>query len=212
MSSTAISAQGSKLEIGTGTGSAKTISAIALGNPTILTCTAHGLLNGNVVALAGLTGANAAALNGLSLPIRAVTANTFAVDINTTGLTITAAGTATPVTYTAIGNLKTYTGIDGEASELDKTNLASVAKEFALGLVDFGKVSIEFDQDNTDAGQAALLAAQLAGTSQTFRLTFPDTHTAAFTGYVKKVPHSGGVDQLLKRSADIRISGAVTYA
>jgi hypothetical protein len=210
--STAISAQGTKLEIGTGTGGAKTISAIQLGNPTILTLTAHGLAAGNVVALAGLTGTDAGLLNGKSLPINHITTNTVAVDVDTTGKTITAAGTATPVTYTTIGNVKSYSGFDGEASEIDVTHLLSSAKEYRLGLIDPGNLSFECDQDDNDAGQVAVLAAQVAGTIQNMKLTFSNGKVASFTAFVKKFTRSGGVDQVLKSQCDLRISGAVTIA
>ena len=108
MSSTAISAQGSVLSIATGTGSAKTISAIALGNPTILTATAHGFNDGDVITLAALTGADMATLNGQTISVRNKTANTFAVYIDTTGKTITVgSGTATTSTFTAVASGQT---------------------------------------------------------------------------------------------------------
>ena len=143
--SSAISAQGSVVSIGTGTGVAKTISGISLGNPTIITATAHGFVNGDTVTIAGLTGANAATINGQTWSVRNITTNTFAVYVDTTGLTITAAGTATSVSFTAIANVKSFSGFDGSASEIDVTNLDSTAKEFKLGLVDSGSLSMEID-------------------------------------------------------------------
>ena len=213
MPSTAISAQGSTLQIGTGSGGAKTITAIAVGNPTIITSAAHGLYNGDVVAVAGVTGADAALINGLNWVVTNKTTNTFAVQLDSTGKTLTATGTATPNTYTAIGNVKSFSGFDGQASELDRTNFASTAKEFVLGLVDYGQFSFDVDYDFADAGQAAVLAAQSSGLIKNFKLTLPDTHTASFTAYVKRLPTAGGVDQIVKRSgATLRISGAVTWA
>lgn len=215
MTSTAISAQGSVLSIGTGTGGAKTITAIALGNPTILTAAAHGFNNGDVVTLAGLTGANAALLNGLSLSVRAKTTNTWAVDVDTTGQTITAAGTATPVTFTQVNNIKDFSGFDGSASELDRTNLSSTAKEFVLGLVDPGQFSINFDVDMNDPGQAAVRSKQQSGVISNFKLVLPGAVanlTYTFTGFVKKLTVTGGVDAIAKSSVDIRISGTVTLA
>jgi Lambda phage tail tube protein, TTP len=120
--------------------------------------------------------------------------------------------TATPVTWSAVGNWKTYSGFDGQASELDKTNLSSTAKEFALGIVDYGMLQLEFDQDNADTGQAAMLSAYAASASKSFKITLPNAATATFTGYVRKFTSAGGVDQIVKRQADIRISGAVTWA
>lgn len=212
MPSTAISAQGSSLQIGTGSGAAKTITAAAPGFPTIFTSTAHGLNNGDNVAIAALVG-TISAMNGLSFTVSNVTANTFAVNYNSSALAYTSGGTATPTTWTAIGNLKTFSGLDGQATELDKTNMASTAKEVLLGLIDYGQFNFDVDYDFADAGQAAVLAAQASGALKNFKLTLPDAHTASFTAYVKKLPLAGGVDQIVKRTGiNVRISGAVTWA
>lgn len=210
MSSSAISAQGSVLAISTGAGSAKSISGIALGNPTIITSTAHGFANGDVVALSGLTGADAGLLNGQSFSVRNVTTNTFAIYIDTTGKTITAAGTATPQSFTNIANLKTFTGFDGTPSEIDVTNLDSQAKEFRLGLVDPGNLSFEIDYDNTNAGHVALRSKQVSGLLTPFKLILPNSNVITFNAYVKKFSLGGGVDQVAKTSVDLRISGPVT--
>lgn len=212
MPSTAISAQGSTLQIGTGSGGAKTITAAAIGFPTVFTSAVHGLNNGDVVAIAALVG-TISAMNGSSFTVKNVTANTFAVDYNSLTLAYTSGGTATPTTWTAVNNLKSFSGFDGQASELDKTNLSSTAKEIGLGLVDNGQFSIDLDYDYADAGQAALLAAITASALKTFKLTLPDAHTASFSAYVKRLPTAGGVDQIVKRSGiSLRISGAVTWA
>ncbi len=214
MTSTAISAQGSLLQIGTATGGAKTLTAAAVGYPTIITSAAHGLLNGDVVTMALWAGTGATLLNGLSFVVQDVTANTFMVEVNTTGLTLTTGSTptATPVTWTTINNMKTFTGLDGEASEIDVTNLLSAAKEYVLGLVDNGKFSIEVDYDGGDAGQLACVAAQQSGAKKSFKLTLPDTHTFTFSAFVKKAPLSGGVDQVVKRGTiDLRITGAYVF-
>jgi len=210
MSSTAISAQGSIIAVNTGVGAAKTITAIALGNPTILTATSHGFQNGDVVTLAGLTGIDASTLNGQSISVRNVTTNTFAVYIDTTAKAITAAGTATSVSFTNIANVKTFTGFDGAASEIDVTNLDSLAKEFRLGLVDPGQFTFEIDYDSANVGHIALRAKQVSGVLNHFKLTLPDATVVTFTAYVKKFSLGGGVDAVAKTSVDLRISGPVT--
>jgi hypothetical protein len=210
MGSSAISAQGSVLAIATGSGGAKTITGIALGNPTIITSAAHGLNNGDVVTLAGLTGVDAGVLNGQTVSVRNITTNTFAVYIDTTGKTITAAGTATPVTYTNIANVKTFTGFDGTPSELDVTNLDSTAKEFRLGLVDNGQLSFEIDYDNTHASHIALSSKKVSGLLTGFKLTLPNSNVITFNAFVKKFTLQGGVDQVARTSVDLRISGPVT--
>lgn len=111
----------------------------------------------------------------------------------------------------AISNVVSFSGFDGEASEIDVTNLDSTAKEFLLGLQDFGSFTFEFHPDYTDAGQNALRAAQTSGNVKTFLLTLSDTTTVAFTAYVKNAQAaSGGVDAALAGSASLKISGAIT--
>lgn len=211
MTSTAISAQGSTLEIGTGSGSAKNITAVADGYPTIITSASHGLSNGDVVTIASVGGITG--MNGNSYVISNVTTNTFAVEFNSTGGSYTSGGTATPVSWTAIGNLISFDGFDGEASEIDTTNLSSTAKEFITGLQDFGGFSLEWDVDYADAGQAAMKAAQASGAIKNFKLTYPNDDTATFQGLVKNASKvSGGVDQKRSGGANIKITGAVTEA
>jgi Lambda phage tail tube protein, TTP len=213
MPSTAISAQGSKLEISSTAGSAKTITGVAVGFPTIITSAAHALVNGDVVTLAGLTGADAATLNGLTVAIKNVTANTFAVDVNTVGKTITAAGSATPQNWTKIENLVSFNGFDGQASELDVTDLDSTAKEFMLGLQDWGTFSFDVNRDMNDAGQQAVDASKRAGTQKAYKLTLPNGKTKTFNAYCKNSPLEGGVDQVLKTSGvTLRITGDVVDA
>jgi hypothetical protein len=210
MASSAISAQGTILAIGTGTGAAKTITAIAVGNPTIFTSAAHGFNNGDVATLAGITGIDAALLNGQTVSVRNITTNSFAVQIDTTGKAITATGTATSVTFTQIANIKTFSGFDGSASEIDVTNLSSTAKEYRLGLTDPGQFAFEIDYDSANAGHVALRSKQISGLVSNLQLTLPNATVVTFNGFVKKFALAGGVDAVAKTAVDIRITGAIT--
>jgi hypothetical protein len=210
MASSAFSAQGSVLKIGTGSGAAKTITAVAVGNPTIFTSAAHGFANGDVVTVAGVTGVDAALFNGLTFSVRNITTNTFALFVDTTGKAITATGTATSTTFTAIANIHDFSGFDGAASELDRTNLDSLAKEFGLGLTDPGQFTFNIDYDSTNAGHIALRSKQVSGIISSFQLTLPNGAVPTFSAYVKKFSLAGGVDALAKTAVDLRITGAVT--
>src|SRR5574337_647874 len=126
------------------------------------------------------------------------------------GKTITAAGTATSITFTNVANVKDFSGFDGAASEIDVTNLDSTAKEFRLGLVDPGQFTINIDYDSANAGHVALRAKQVSGAISNFKLTLPNTNVVTFNGFVKKFSLAGGVDQVAKTAVDIRISGPVT--
>ncbi len=211
MPSNAISAQDSILRISTGTGSPKNITAIQLGNPTILTSAAHGFSAGDVVTLAAIGGTTV--LNGQAFVVRNVTANTFAIDYNTLGGTAyTSGGTATPVAFTEINEIKSFSGFDGQASEIDVTNLRSTAKEFRLGLTDSGGFTFEMNQVNADPGQAALRATKNAGTIKTYVLELPNGETATFDAFAKGFPTAGGVDGVVTSAIALRISGPVVWA
>ena len=208
-----ISAQGSTLSISTGNGAAKTITAVTVGNPTILTIAAHGLSNGDVGPISGLTGADAALLNGQTLVVTNKTTNTFAVNVDTTGKTITA-GTATftPQLFTKINGVQSYTAPDGAAGELDVTDLDSQAMEYIPGLRDEGKFGYECKILNTDPGQIAVRAARVSGTVRSIKMVLPDGVTVTFNVVVKSVPFTGATNTVLKGSVDTKITGPVTFA
>ena len=215
MPSTAISAQGTTVSIGTTTGSAINISAVALTNPCRVTlASTTGLNKGDVVTVAGVVGTTQ--LNGNNYVIQYIEPTTKIVTlagVDATGFTAyTSGGTATPVQWTKVGNVRSYNGFDGSASEIERTNFDSTAKEFILGLFDPGQFAIEVDQDNTDAGQIALMTAQVTGLLKNFKLLLPNGNSATFTAYVKKFNSQGAVDQAVRRSADLRISGPITWA
>jgi hypothetical protein len=211
----AIESQSTKFEIGTGTGGAKTVSEIALGYPTILTATAHGLKNGDVVTASLFAGEDAALLNGISFVVKYATTNTLSIDVDTTGKDVTDntdGAKLTPVTYTEIGEVTDFSGPDGSASEIDVTHLRSTAKEFLMGLPDEGNISLSINWDQSDLGQAAIAAARTARTEETFKITYSDGSTATFDGYVLGLTSSGSIDGKVDGSITIRITGAVTWA
>ena len=112
---------------------------------------------------------------------------------------------------TAIANIKSFSGFDGEAGEIDVTNLDSAAKEYRAGLQDFGSFSLEWNPDYSDAGQNNMRTAQASGAVKTFLLTLPNGTTAQFAGIVKNASSiSGGVDAVLDGSVSIKVTGAVT--
>ena len=167
-----------------------------------------------MITVAGVVGTTQ--LNGNSYVVQYIEPTTKIVTLaglDATGFTTyTSGGTATPVQWTKISNVKSYSGFDGSASEIERTNFDSTAKEFILGLFDPGAFAIEVDQDNSDAGQLALMTALVTGVAKNFKLILPNGNTATFTAYVKKFNSQGAVDQAIRRSAELRISGSITWA
>lgn len=208
-----ISAQGSTLHIATGTGGAKTITAITVGNPAIVTSAGHGLADGTVVAIDSVAGTMSTTLNSTSRVISNVTTDTFALlDFDSTGLTYTSGGTATPATYTKINGLQSFSGLDGAPSDIDATDLDSTAMEYISGLKDEGKFGFEIKNILADNGQIALRAARASGAATGLKLTLPDASIATFNVLVKSIPTVGAVNSLLKISVDTKITGAVSWS
>src|SRR5690348_12763382 len=96
-----------------------------------------------------------------------------AVSAQGTTLEISADGTS----FTPIKEIKTYSGFDGQASEIDVTNLDSTAKEYRLGLQDFGNLQVDVNIVKSDPGQILVNAAKAAGTVYKFQMTLNDAVT-----------------------------------
>jgi hypothetical protein len=205
----AIESQGTTLEIGTGSGSAATITGVTLGAITKITSTSHGLAEGDVVTLASIGGTTG--LNSLTPMVIATETNAFYIDVDSSAMSAyTSVGTATPVTWTEIGEVTDWDGPGGSASVITKTTLASDAVEKLLGLPDEGQFNLSVNFYPDDLGQTACRAARAARTEKDFRITYTDDTVQTFKGYVSTFSSSGGVDGLVSGSVGIEISGAVS--
>jgi hypothetical protein len=133
--------------------------------------------------------------------------------IETQGFTLGISATGTsPITYTNIGEISNFSGFDGSAAEIDVTHLASTAKEFLMGLQDWGQFSIDTNYLPADAGQDLLRTAKGNRDIHYFKATFSDASYATFAGYVLSAGVSGGVDAKVDGNFVIRISGDVTFS
>lgn len=207
--STAISAQGSTFSIEGTPGSAITITAITKATSAVVTAT-NTLAVGDAVEFGTVTGMPE--IYGLLGIVTVASGTSFTVNIDSSGFASAGtSGTANAKTWTAVSNVKDYSGFDGSASELDKTNMQSGAMEYSAGLQDFGQFSINIDVDDTDAGQIAMRAAKTSAATKAFRLRLPNGKQRVFKGFVKKFSEQGGVNQIVKASADIRITGVVNF-
>tara|TARA_A100000171_G_C2140369_1_gene154928 strand:- start:1415 stop:1822 length:408 start_codon:yes stop_codon:yes gene_type:complete len=108
-----------------------------------------------------------------------------------------------------VGGVVSFSGLDGEAADIDITNLASTAKEFKQGLQDFGNFSMEVIRDYDDAGQAALLDAMDNQATREMVVTLPSgtLNVITFQAYVKSVTLEGAVDDIVRGTINLKISG-----
>lgn len=211
MASTAISAQGTAIGIAGTPGTALTITAISKAVGAVCSCTAPPAV-GTAVVFSSATGMPE--IVGRIGIVTTVTAGvSFVVNIDSTGFNATAtAATAAPQTFLPIANVHDYTGFDGSASEIDVTNLQSLAKEYNQGLEDFGQFSMNLDIDNTDPGQIAARAAKTSQAKTYFQIIMRNSKSRIIFGFVKKLSEAGAVDGVVKGSCDIRISGRPSFS
>lgn len=209
MASGAISAQGSKVYIGTGSGGAITVTAITKAFRAEVTG-ANTLTKGDRVTFASVTGMTE--INTLVGTVLAATSAAFVVDIDTRAFTTyTSGGTATPVTFTQVKEVKDFKPSGAQVSKIDVTNLDSTAKEYVAGLVDNGDFSMSVNYVAGDAGQAACKVAFEASLTKTFKIVAPNADTFTFSAFVMKFPEvpSGAVDGVLMGDMTVQITGSV---
>lgn len=117
-----------------------------------------------------------------------------------------------PASYTEVKEIKNFSGPTGQASEIDVTHLQSAAKEYFMGLQDWGNFSIDCNFVQTDPGQVLLRAAKASRNKIYFKATNSNGQVWSFAGFVLSLNISGGVDSTMDASYEIRISGDVTFA
>ncbi|MCC6347889.1 MAG: hypothetical protein IT388_11930 [Nitrospirales bacterium] len=123
--------------------------------------------------------------------------------------TSTAASTAQKV-----GEVTGFNGPSGTASVIDVTNLDSTAKEKLIGLRDEGQISLDLSMSAADTGQVALRADRASRTKRAWVIQLTDTATTYIRGkgYCLGFSISGSVDNKIAASANIEITGALTYS
>ena len=209
MTSAAVSAQGTKFQVAGTPGSAITITGISKASKAVVTAT-NTLVVGDVVVFGTVSGMPE--ITGSLAVVTVASGSSFTVNLDSSNFgAVGTTGTATPQAgWVSVGGLNTYSGFDGQASEIDVTDMDSKAKEFVLGLQDFGNLQLDLKAIlPLDAGQLAIRAAKASGSKLVYRIVGSDGMTEAFFAYAKKFSESSGVDQVKKGQIGLRITGAV---
>jgi len=210
----ATNAQKTTLHIAGTTGSAKTITAITPGFPTIVTSTAHGLANGDNGPIAGVVGTMATLVNVAGLTIKNVTANTFSINVNTTGLAYTSGGTFTPSAWIKVGKITDIKGTSDTSPDNKTTTLDDDTETYQPGLPDTGNVTLEIQCDDSDSGLAAIEADFDDRVVGTYKITYPSgaTPVRTFNGYAKSFPKIGDapLGGIITGTIELKRSGVVT--
>ena len=209
MTSTAQVAQLSKFYVSGTPGASISITAISKAAAAVVTAT-NTLAVGDVVIFGAVTGMPE--INGLLGIVTVASGSSFTVAIDSSGFaTAGTAGTASPQTFSKVGNVQDFTPDGGTATVIDVTNMDSTAKEKRQGLQDNGNYALTYDADDTDVGQLRLLAARAAQAVVVFKQFYPGgLKIRAWQGFVQKVTEpAAGVDKVLRSSATIVVTGPI---
>lgn len=115
--------------------------------------------------------------------------------------------------YVTVANVKSWDGPSTEASELETTDLNSLAKEFLPGLQDFGDLSLEVNFDPNNATHQQAMTDIAAGTVTGWRIQFQNpTINWRWPAFVKSCPVSGEADGIISASITLRLAGDRTVS
>jgi predicted secreted protein len=106
------------------------------------------------------------------------------------------------------------TGSNGEEIDITNHDSADQYKEFVMGLLDGGTITMTGNFVPTDTGQADCITDHYARKNATWLITYPDTGSATITGsgYVKSFRVTAPVAGKLGVEFVIRITGKATFA
>ena len=99
-----------------------------------------------------------------------------------------------------------------EASDLDASNLRSLAKEYIAGLQDSQSVTITGQRIATNEGQNFLRDNSGAAGVFPFRNTYSDGSVLTYSSTIKKFGVTGGTDAVMMFTATVRPSGAQVWS
>lgn len=207
----AIKSQGAILRVSTAEAAGDTISAITKADPGVVTATAHGITDGSIISVSGVVGM--VEVNGRAFVASPVDTNTLTLKgVDTSGYTTYgSAGTAVAHTMTDIGEVVGWGGLDGQSDEIDSTHLRSTAKEYLVGLQDFGNATLELNTVNTDAGQERLRALKSSQAVGTFSIQLSDGTVMALRAYVRSFTVDNQTNGKVSSSVTLRITGEPSW-
>lgn len=120
-------------------------------------------------------------------------------------------GPGSPSTFVQVGEVKTINREGADRPDIDVSHLESTRREYRQGLPDSGSFTIEMNWIASNTGQIRLQTAEGEDSPSEFKVTYPNSKTSYFQGFVKSVNGpNAAVDGTLMLTANIRITGAVT--
>lgn len=205
----AIKSQQTALAVSSAAAATKPITGATAANPVQLTVTAHGYTQGQIIFIAPGSVVGMTQLNGRAFVVDTPATNTFnlkGIDGSGYGAWVSG-GTTSLQTMLVVGSLSTVSGFDGTSTEIDTTSLSSTAKEYLIGLQDFGQVTLGLFLAS-DAGQTLLRSIKRTAAATAMSITLSDGTISAFVAFCKQFSFdAGGPDNAVKVSVGLRVTG-----
>lgn len=202
---------GSQFEVLTGFDVASpnpSITAITQTNPPVVTATAHGLDDGDVVRLTSV-GGMVEVENGVFV-VSVLTADTFElIDVDATGYgAYTSGGEVEKGVFSNFCELTNYNRQGGTSAEIDATSACSVAKEFEIDLPDYGTTQVDYNFAPKTAVQTAVQSFYDSGEITAARVTLPKAGgTMVQLGFIQQTSEQAGNGTIWTGSLTIRNTG-----
>lgn len=150
-----------------------TVSAISRANPPVVSVTAHGLDDGDVIRITNAAGMTE--LNGGTFVVEKVDANSFRLlDVNATGYGVYTSGAVIgKAVFSSYCQLTGYNRQGGSSPEIDTTTICSTAAESDLGLPDFGTTQLDYLFSIQDTVQQKMQEADASKEIIAVKVTLP---------------------------------------
>ena len=186
----------------------ETITGITRANPAVVSVTNHGLNSGDVVQINGVVGM--LEVNGEAFIVEYKTSGSFElVDTDSTNWgAYTSGGKMDTATFSNFCELTGYNRSGGSSPEIDAESLCSTAKEYEIGLPDFGTTQIDFNFAPRTAIQMAVDTFYRSGEKMAVKVTLPNNGGVMVQlGFVQQTSESAGRGGLWTGAMTIRNTG-----
>lgn len=177
---------GVTIALATAYGSALTVSALSNANPASATSTAHGLSDGEVVAVTS----GWAKLNGRVVKVDEIDANTFTmvgIDSSDTGDYPSGSGTGSVMEITTFTQITQIMDISTSGGEMQFTTFSFLESDFETQLPTQSSpmtMTMQIADDPALAGYIAVKAAAESRAVRALKITYPTGAVTYFNGYV----------------------------
>lgn len=207
--------KGSTIEVLTGFDAdspSSPVVGISKANPAVVTETAHGRADGDIVQINGVVGMTD--INGGTYVINVLTSNTYQLlGVDSTGYdTYTSGGLVDAAAFSNFCNLTSYQREGGISAEIDTTVLCSESKETIVGDPDFGITTIGYMFAPLTNVQAAIQASYIDGTPFAVRVTLPGSGGILVQqGSVQKTGESATLEDAVWRGSFVMRNSGPRY-